>query len=49
MLLPDMPAEDKLKPGDRIFKMDGKNLTSSKSLWSMLAKKKDGDICNTYI
>ena len=43
MLLPDMPAEDKLKPGDRIFKMDGKEFdTFYKVLWSILVNEKKG-------
>ena len=39
----DMPAEDKLKPGDRIFKMDGKEFDNSKSFMEYISKRKKGD------
>ena len=39
----DMPAEDKLKPGDRIFKMDGEEFDNSKSFMEYISKRKKGD------
>ena len=39
----DMPAEDKLQPGDRIFKMDGEEFDNSKSFMEYISKRKKGD------
>lgn len=38
-----MPASGKLKPGDRIYKIDGKNFTSTEQFIEYVGKKKIGD------
>jgi Lon-like protease len=39
----DMPAEGKLKPGDRIFKIDGKEFDTSESFMEYLSNVKKGE------
>ena len=42
-VIPDMPADGKLSAGDRIFKVDGKQLPSSEKFIDYVSKKKAGD------
>lgn len=42
-VLKDMPANGKLKAGDRIFKVDGVSLTSSDQFINYVSKKNSGD------
>ncbi|WP_066368373.1 SepM family pheromone-processing serine protease [Neobacillus fumarioli] len=42
-VLPGMPADGTLKPGDRIFKVDGNSFTSSKEFIDYVGKKHAGD------
>lgn len=42
-VLPDMPASKKLKPGDRIFKIDNFTFKSSDEFKQYVSKKKEGD------
>ncbi|WP_075981034.1 SepM family pheromone-processing serine protease [Bacillus massilinigeriensis] len=39
----DMPAEGKLKPGDRIYKVDGKDFDSTEQFINYVSKKNEGD------
>jgi Lon-like protease len=41
-VLEGMPAEEKLKPGDRISEIDGIKFTSSKQFMEYIAKKQEG-------
>ncbi|EIJ81613.1 PDZ domain-containing protein [Bacillus methanolicus PB1] len=43
-VLPDMPAEGKLKPGDRIFKINDVMFKSSDEFKQYVSKKKKGDM-----
>lgn len=48
-VIPEMPAEGKLKLGDRIYKVDDHEFTSSKEFLDYVSKKKSGDtIVLTY-
>ncbi|MBB6443726.1 PDZ domain-containing protein [Bacillus benzoevorans] len=48
-VIPKMPAEGKLKPGDRIFQVDDHEFTSSKEFLDYVSEKKAGDtIALTY-
>lgn len=40
----DMPADGKLRPGDRIFEVDGKKIKSSEQFVNYIAGKKAGDV-----
>lgn len=40
----NMPAEGKLRPGDRIFEVDGKKINSSEQFINYIAGKKEGDV-----
>jgi PDZ domain-containing protein len=42
-VIPNMPAEGKLRAGDRIFKVDGKELPSSEKFIDYVSKKQAGD------
>lgn len=42
MSLPDMPADGKLKAGDRIFKVDGMEFKSSDEFISTVSRKQEG-------
>lgn len=42
-IIPGMPAEGKLKPGDRIFKVDGHKLRSSREFLDYVGEKKAGE------
>jgi Lon-like protease len=42
-VIPNMPAERKLRAGDRIFKVDGKELPSSEKFIDYVSKKQAGD------
>lgn len=42
-VLPDMPADGKLKPGDRIYQVDGKEFNSTEQFIQNISKKKEGD------
>jgi PDZ domain-containing protein len=42
-VLPDMPANGKLQAGDRVFKVDGKQFSTSEKFISYIAEKKAGD------
>lgn len=42
-VVPEMPAEGKLKPGDRVFKVDNHQFTSSKEFLDYVGGKKAGD------
>ncbi|XJZ28390.1 SepM family pheromone-processing serine protease [Bacillota bacterium Lsc_1132] len=42
-VLPDMPAYGKLKAGDRIFKVDGHSVSSSKEFTAYVEKKQVGE------
>ena len=42
-VVPDMPAEGKLQPADRIFKVDGIEFTSSTEFMNYVSRKKAGD------
>ena len=42
-VIPDMPADGKLSTGDRIFKVDGKQLPSSEKFIEYIGKKQAGD------
>ncbi|MEH7276579.1 PDZ domain-containing protein, partial [Neobacillus vireti] len=42
-VVPEMPAEGKLQPGDRIIKVDGQKFTSSENFIAYVGKKKAGD------
>ena len=39
-VVPDMPAEGKLQPADRIFKVDGTEFTSSAQFMNYVSKLK---------
>jgi Lon-like protease len=43
-VVPDMPAEGKLQPADRIFKVDGIEFTSSEQFMNYISSKKVGDL-----
>nr|WP_295971528.1 SepM family pheromone-processing serine protease [uncultured Bacillus sp.] len=43
-VIPDMPAEGKLKAGDRIFKVDNHEFASSDEFLKYVSKKKAGDV-----
>ena len=43
-VVPDMPAEGKLQPADRIFKVDGIEFTSSEQFMNYVSSKKVGDL-----
>nr|WP_042356657.1 SepM family pheromone-processing serine protease [Bacillus rubiinfantis] len=42
-VMDDMPAEGVLEPGDRVYKIDGKSLSSSEKFIAYLTKKHAGD------
>jgi PDZ domain-containing protein len=49
-VLPGMPADGALKPGDRIFKVDGHSFPSSKDFIDYVEKKRAGDqVTFTYL
>ena len=43
-MVEDMPADGKLRPGDRIFEVDGKKIKSSEQFINYIAGKKAGDV-----
>ncbi|WP_210363710.1 SepM family pheromone-processing serine protease [Bacillus sp. REN3] len=43
-VLPDMPAEGKLKPGDHVFEVDGNPFASANDFIDYVSSKKAGDI-----
>lgn len=43
-VMPDMPAEGKLAPGDHIFEVDGKTFDSSNEFIEYVSSKKAGDV-----
>lgn len=43
-VLPGMPAEGKLEPGDHVFEVDGKSFASSNEFIDYVGSKKAGDI-----
>ena len=43
-VVPNMPAEGKLEPGDRIFKVNGSKFTSSAEFIDLVGGMKEGDI-----
>ena len=43
-VMPDMPAEGKLTPGDHIFEVDGKTFESSNEFIEYVSSKKAGDV-----
>jgi Lon-like protease len=49
-VIPKMPAEGKLRAGDRIFKVDGQQLSSSEKFIDYVGKKKAGEkVTLTYL
>jgi len=42
-VVPGMPAEDKLKPADRIFKVDGKEFKTSSEFMDYMSQKEEGE------
>jgi Lon-like protease len=42
-VLPNMPAAKVLKPGDRLFRVDGKSMQTSEEFIEYISKKKEGD------
>jgi Lon-like protease len=42
-VLPDMPAAKVLKPGDRLYKIDGQSFETSEQFIEYVSKKKEGD------
>jgi Lon-like protease len=48
-ILEDMPAEKKLKPGDRIFAVDGKEIEGQEEFITYVSSKKENDVVELSI